>query len=172
MCTNRKLTTLTALLIVVTAAVTGGVLLATRATDAITTVGDNTANLSDSGLYCWNNSGTGFGMGEFGGRHGPRGGHSDFGQIVVSDEYKQNILNIANNDTDVQNLLAEGYNITSIRPIISNVIDGEGYVTTRAATAYVLLQKDTSGLAAAKVDLEQAKVTEIVVLIRTVIEKP
>jgi hypothetical protein len=172
MCTNRKLTALTILLVVSVAAVMGGFLLATRAADATTT--SNTTIITPFGNngFFWNNSGMGFGMGEFGGRHGPRGGCGDPGQIQVSDEYKTNVINIAKNDTDVQNLLAEGYNITSIRPEISTVIDGEGLVTTKATTAYVLLQNDTTGFASAKVDLEQAKVTEIVIFTKTVIEKP
>ena len=168
MCTNRKLTALTVLLVVVSAAVMGGFLLATRAADATATGNTTITPFGDNGFFCLNNSR----MGEFGGRHGPRGGHYGLGQIQVSEEYKTNVINIAKNDTDVQNLLAEGYNITSIRPEISTVIDGEGYVTTKANTAYILLQKDTTSFASAKVDLEQAMVTEIVIFTKTVIEKP
>ena len=82
------------------------------------------------------------------------------------------MTNIAKSDTDVQNLLADGYNITSVRPIIKTVVDAEGDVVTKATSAVLMLQKDTTGLASVMVNLEEAKVTQIVILTRTVIEKP
>ncbi len=103
-----------------------------------------------------------------GGRHGPRG----FGFIEVSEEFEQNVINIAKNDTDVQTLLDEGYNITAVRPIIKTVVEADGTVATKATSAIVVLEKDTTGCASVWVDIEQAKVTEIVILTRTVIEKP
>jgi hypothetical protein len=103
-----------------------------------------------------------FGMGGFGG----------FGPVEVSEEFKQTVTNIAGNDTDVQNLITDGYNVTSVRPIIKTVIDAEGNVVTKATSAILTLQKDTSGHALVMVDIEQAKVTQIVILTRTVIDKP
>jgi hypothetical protein len=99
-------------------------------------------------------------------------GHGGFGFIEVSDEFKQNVINIAENDTDVQTLLNEGYNITGVRPIIKSIVEGDGTVTTKATSAIVILEKDTTSHASVWVDLEQAKVTQIVILTRTVIEKP
>lgn len=72
----------------------------------------------------------------------------------------------------MQNLLADGYNITSVRPIIKSVVDANGYVTTKVTSAIVILQKDTSGFATVSVNLEEGKVTEIVILGRAVTEKP
>ena len=140
------------------------------------TIETNTTTTTVNGNgYYWpqlNNSGIGFGPGFGGGPvHGHKGGPGGYGSIQVSEEYEQNVINIAENDTDVQNLLSEGYNVTSVRPIIRTVIDAEGYVTTRANTAVLLLQKDTSGLAYVTVSIENAKVTQIVILTRTVIEK-
>lgn len=103
------------------------------------------------------------------GMMGGRGGCP--GQIEVSAEYEANVLNIARNDTDVQALLNEGYNITQVRPIIKTVVEADGTVTTKAATAIVMLVKDTTGRAEVTVDIDQAKVTRIVILTRTVIEK-
>lgn len=103
-----------------------------------------------------------------GGRHGPRG----FGFIEVSEEFEQNVINIAKNDTDVQTLLDEGYNITGVRPNIKTIVEADGTVATKATSAIVMLEKDTTGCASVWVDIEQAKVTEIVILTRTVIEKP
>jgi hypothetical protein len=99
------------------------------------------------------------------------GGRGGFGPITVSEEYKDNVLNITESDTDVQALLAEGYNITGVRPIISTTVEGDGTVITKATTAIVSLQKDTTGWALAWVDVEQAKVAKIQILTITTIEK-
>jgi hypothetical protein len=108
----------------------------------------------------------------FGGHRGcgPRfmGG---MGNIEVSSEYAATVNAILNNDTDVQNLITEGYNVTSIHPIIKSVIGADGTVTTKATTAIVTLQNGTSGYATVSVDVEQAKVTRIVIITRTVIDK-
>jgi hypothetical protein len=164
------------LTVVAFAAVIGGLLLTKQAASTTGTTDTNatttTVNGNDYYFPFWNTSGIGFGPGFGGGRgNGPRGGYGSYGSIQVSEEFKQNVINIAENDTDVQNLLAEGYNVTSVRPIISTIVDAEGYVTTRATTAVLILQKDTSGLAYVTVSIEDAKVTQIVILTRTVIEK-
>ena len=62
------------------------------------------------------------------------------GAIQVSTDFTANVTNIAKNDSDVQNLLSQGYNITSIRPVITTTIDGNGNVVTKASTADVTLQ--------------------------------
>ena len=111
-----------------------------------------------------------------GGLHGGFGRHRcgwGFGEsITVSQEFKDNVINIAKNDTDVQNLLANGYNITNIRPIIKTTVEADGTVTMKATTAIVMLSQNSTGRAAVTVDVEQAKVTRMVILTRTVIEKP
>lgn len=94
------------------------------------------------------------------------------GPVTVSQEYKDNVINIAKNDTDVQELIAEGYNITDVRPIISSTVEADGVVTTKATTAIVTMNLNTTGRAFVKVDVTQAKVTEIEIFMRTVIEKP
>jgi hypothetical protein len=92
--------------------------------------------------------------------------------ITVSQEYKDNVINIAKNDTDVQNLLNDGYNITAVRPIINATVQGDGTVTLKATSAVVTLEKGTTGRASVWVNIEEGKVTRIVILTRTVIEKP
>ncbi len=117
----------------------------------------------------WNSVCTGLG------RHGMRFGKRDFGgfgPIEVSEEFKQTVTSMAENDTDVQNLINDGYNVTSVRPIIKTIVDGEGTVVTKATSAILTLQKDTTGYATVKVDIEEAKVTQIIILTRTVIDKP
>jgi len=122
------------------------------------------------GLYC-NNTCPSFGGRGFGG-HGFRGGRGMLGGLItVSEEYKDNVINITESDTDVQALLTEGYNITGVRPIISTMVEADGTVIMKATTAIVSLQKDTTGRALVWVDVEQEKVTRIEILTITVIEK-
>jgi len=85
---------------------------------------------------------------------------------------EQTITDIAESDTDVQNLISEGYIVTSVRPVIKTTIDAEGNVVTKATNAVLILQKDTTGHASVMIDIEEAKVTQIVILTKTVIEKP
>ena len=168
---------------VLAAAITGGILLATQASGS--TVGNSTTTdltqVSDAtnsnpamlitgdapGLF---DPGYGMGFGGHGmgfGRHGMGG----FGQIQVSDEYKTAVTTVAENDTDVQQLLSIGYNVTKVMPIIKTTIDAQGNVVTKATNATLVLVKDTTGMAFVSVDLEQSKVTQIVTYTRTVIEK-
>jgi hypothetical protein len=117
----------------------------------------------------------------FNGTDMPRGGHGHRGgcgpggfggPVTVSQEYKDNVINIAKNDSDVQKLITEGYNITGVRPIISSTVEADGTVTTKATTAIVTMNLNTTGRAFVKVDVTQAKVTKIEIFTRTVIEKP
>ena len=111
-------------------------------------------------------------MGMRGMPHEKMRGQGCYGSIEVSDAFKENIINIAENDTDVQNLLNQGYNITGVRPIIKTMVEGDGTVVTKATSAILMLQKDTTGRAVVTVDVENAKVTEIMILTKTVIQKP
>ncbi len=110
---------------------------------------------------------------EFGGGfRGPeRGGFGGFGQIQVSEEFQQKVTAIAEGDEDVQQLLDDGYTVTAIKPIIQTTIDGEGLVVAKAASAVLMLQNGTVGRATVTVDIDQSKVTQIVIMTRTVIEK-
>ena len=155
----------------------GGFLLTTQAADTTNTTTTDTTNTitvtADNNYTAvpgWDNGcmgfrGPGHGMGF--GRHGFGG----FGPIEVSDEFKEKVTTIAENDTDVQSLIVNGYNVTSINPIVKTVVDAEGNVVTKATSAIVMLQKDTTGFATVTVNIEEAKVTQIVILTRTVIEK-
>jgi hypothetical protein len=110
--------------------------------------------------------------GSCGFRGGPRGpGFGGMkGGITVSAEYTANVNAILGNDTDVASLTAQGYNVTRMMPEVKTVIDGNGVVTTQATTATVLMQ-GTSGYATIHVDLANSKVTQIVTITRTVINK-
>jgi hypothetical protein len=108
------------------------------------------------------------------GRHGMKRGMYDFGgfgSIEVSEEFEQTVISIAESDTDVQDLINDGYNVTAVRPIIKTVVDGEGNVVTKATNAVLTLQNGTTGHATVMVDIEEAKVTQTVILTRTIIDK-
>ena len=113
-------------------------------------------------------------MADNAGFDGCLGGHGMFGMnnIEVSSEYTANVTSILNNDSDVvQKLISQGYNVISIDPIVKNVIEGNGTITAQAATAKVILTNGTSGYATVNVDVANAKVTQIVIITRTVIDK-
>lgn len=103
--------------------------------------------------------GRGGGFGGFGGNF-VNGTNGSFG-IQVSSAYTQNVTNVLNSSSDVQALLSQGYNVTSIRPILTRTIDGNGNVVTQATTANVILQ-GPNGRALVVVDLATGKVTKIV----------
>jgi hypothetical protein len=99
-----------------------------------------------------------------------RGGHGYY-NYELSTEFRQTIDDILGSDSDVQNLISQGYNVTSIRPQVKNVINANGIVTAKATTAVVILEKGTSGYATVNVNIEGAKVDKIVIITRTVIDK-
>jgi hypothetical protein len=175
---NRKITAFALLSLVACAAVMGGYLWTVQAADTDAPPSEDALGTSPIGAD--NNYlgalGGGFGGRGFGRGHGggPMAAFGGFGPIEVSEEFEQKIISIAENDSDVQNLLADGYNITAIRPIIKSVVDADGYVTRKATSAIVMLQKDTtdtSGCASVSVDVEAEKVTQVVIMTRTVIDK-
>jgi hypothetical protein len=89
------------------------------------------------------------------------------------------VISIAEKNTDVQNLISNGYNVTGVRPIITATVEANGTVTFEATSAVVTLTQSTTsqnttstGRALVWVNVEQAKVTKIVTTTRTVIENP
>ncbi|MEM2129898.1 MAG: hypothetical protein QXZ70_04790 [Candidatus Bathyarchaeia archaeon] len=109
--------------------------------------------------------------GAFGRPGGYRCRAGPYGFIEVSAEFNQTVISIVEGDSDVQKLLAEGYTISSIRPIIKSVVAADGTVVTKASSAVVMLQKNSTGRAEVYVDVTNGKVTRIVIFTITVIEK-
>lgn len=107
-------------------------------------------------------SGRGHGMGSMG---------YGISNIEVSDEYKANVNTILSSDVDVANLSSEGYNVTSIKPEIKNVIEGDGTFATKATMAIVIMENVHSGVATVKVDVENSAVTKITIVTTTIIDK-
>ncbi len=176
---NKKITALTLLTLTAFAAIIGGFVLTAQATETNSSTADTSTSTTDQNsdppdLPLWE-AGEMIMSGGFGG--GPRShggrvfGCTSMGNIEVSSEYNSTVTAILDNDTDVQNLISEGYTVQSINPIFKTVIEADGTVTTKATTAVAFLQNGTSGYATAKVDITNAKVTEIVIITRTVIDK-
>jgi hypothetical protein len=167
---NGKNKTLALFSVITIAAIVSGILLApqmvnateTNSTDLTTQTSTTTTNdeTNTTVLPNWNPYCTD--LGRYNMRRETRG-FGGFGPIKVSEDFKQTVTTIAENDTDVQNLINDGYNVTAVNPIISTVIDGEGNVVTKATSAVLILQKDTTGHATVMVNIEQAKVTQIVI---------
>lgn len=92
-------------------------------------------------------------------------------RFEISAEYNETVIGITQSDGDVQNLLSEGYIISSIRPIVKKIIEADGSVAQKASSSIVILTKNNVGRAAVFVDLDSNKVTKIVILTTTVIDK-
>ncbi len=162
---NKKIVALTLLTLTALAAVIGGLIMTTQATVTNSTTTDTTTiTPTDQNRF----SMEGMGKGGHGGHGGCMGG---MGNIEVSSEYTESVNAILDADTDVQDLISEGYNVTSIKPIIKSVVEADGTVTTKATTAIVFLENGPSGHATVSVDVENAEVMQIVIITRTVIDK-
>jgi hypothetical protein len=184
---NTKTKALTLLSVIVIAAVAGSIVLAVQSmvkADPTASVASNSeiasssVNATDSGPRDLNGFGGGpmmMGEGPRGGMGGPRGLErcGGFGPEAyqVSADFTANVTNIAQSDSDVQTLLTQGFNITSIHPVVTTTIDGNGNVVTKASTADVFLQGNNGSRSFVVVDLAQAKVTKIVTLNVTEIDK-
>ena len=189
---DKKIKVLALISIIVAAAVGVAVVLALQSTAKADTTAsvaqDAQPALSSVNATNWNgfiNGYMGFGgpkgMGKgFGGPVGPggpggfggfqgfgvnffNGTAHGFGSIQVSSAFTQNVTNILNSSTDVKALLSQGYNVTSIRPVITTTINGNGNVVMQATSANVILQ-GPNGRAFVVVDLTTAKVTKIVTI--------
>jgi len=152
---------LTLLTIVAIAAILGGIGLTTYAADN----GEENSN----GVPEWFNGRMMAGPCGMpcGGPHGWGCG----GFIEVGEGFEENVINIAESDEDVQGLLADGYNVTRVRPIIKSIVEADGDVVTKATSAILMLEKNATGRASVWVSVEEGTVTRIVILTRTVIEK-
>ena len=174
---ERKTAAIALLLLTAFAAVIGGLIMTTQATvtnSTTSTIEDLNDNADVFQGMITGDQGfsgeMGFGRGHRG-HGGCMGGMGGMGNIEVSSEYTENVNAILDSDSDVQDLISQGYNVTSINPIVKNVIEADGTLATKATTAVVTLQNGTSGYATVNVDVEQAKVTQIVIITRTVIDK-
>jgi len=125
--------------------------------------------------YATNNGGNSANPGLWGPELGFRGGGrmpGGWGRgVEVSEAYNETVISIAKSDQDVQNLLAQGYSISAVNPIIKFTVEADGSVVAKAINAIVILEKDTTARAALWVDLDAKKVTRIVTFTTTVTEK-
>jgi hypothetical protein len=176
---NSKTKALTLLSIVLVAVVAGSFIFAMQAVKADTTTPVATdsettpsvVNASRIGFNGFYNGTIAFGMTRFGISHRIDRGFGGLGAVQVSSDFKANVTNVVKNDGDVQNLLNQGYKITFIQPIISTVVDVNGDFVAKASTVNVLLQGNNGSRSIVVVDLTQDKVTKIVALTVTEIDK-
>ncbi len=183
---NTKTKALALLTVVTLTAIAGSLALALQATalttnSSITPVASDSQNASTAVTSPNSNStlppdfmgGRCFGMIDRRPGWGPNGMCREFGPgaIQVSADFTANVTNIAKSDTDVQNLLNQGYNITVVHPaMINTTVDGNGNVVTKVSTADLTLIGNNSK-AWVVVDLTQQKVTKIVTVTMTEIDK-
>jgi hypothetical protein len=173
---ERKTRTLTISALLVLATVLSGV--------AVYAYANSGTNTTTSSNVIWYYNGTFPGPQPFLGiqcrGRGGFGGFGEFGgSLNVSQTFKDNVINVAKNDTDVQNLIANGYNVTGVRPVITTTVEADGTVTLKATSAIITLTQSTTGQnttstgrALVWVNVTQAKVMKIVTMTRTIIEKP
>jgi hypothetical protein len=164
------LVTLSALLGVVTMtalAETNSTSTGSTTVTATSTATDTTTPSTGSGMQMMDQAG----MGGHGGRGPGMDIMSGMGRVEISQEYNATVTAILENDTDVANLLSQGYNVAAIHPMIKTVVGGDGTVTAKATTATVILTNGTVGFARVTVDIENIKVTYIETVTRTVIDK-
>lgn len=83
--------------------------------------------------------------------------------IEVSEGFKQRVEEILKMDPNTSTLLKEGYNITTIRPIVKIVVQEDGDIVMRATRATVEMVKLGVGRAVAYVDLESRSVLRLVI---------
>jgi len=140
----------------------------TAVTDDIT---QNLDQIQFAGNMMMDSQGFGGGPGGHGGHGQMMGGMPGMNGVEVSTEYAANVNTILGNDSDVQNLIAQGYNVTLINPIVKTAVQGDGTIVTQATNATVILTNGTSGFAAVNVDVANAKVTQIITITRAVIDK-
>jgi len=174
---NKKVLAISITLLTTLAAVTGALAVTTLAaadTNSTSTTGTSTSStnqVTDVPQFGANMITGDQGFGGFRCGRGMMNGFGEYGNIVVSSDYTAAVNNILGNDTDVQNLVSQGYNVTAIHPIIQNVIEADGTITTKASTATVLMTNGTSGYSIVNVDVANAKVTQITTITKTVIDK-
>ena len=75
-------------------------------------------------------------------RLGRRHGWGRFGRLEVGEEYKENAVQIAENDEDVQALLDEGYSVIRVRPMVRARVGPEGKIDAESTDAKVIMGKE------------------------------
>ncbi|MGA3112245.1 MAG: hypothetical protein ABSE15_09480 [Candidatus Bathyarchaeia archaeon] len=177
---DRKIKVLALISIVVAAAFGTAIVIATQSlakADATGSLGQS-VQPELSSINATNDNGFGFmngymGFGGPGGKGEQFGGCGGFGEnfvngtavgfgpIQISSAFTQNVTNILNGSTDVKALFSQGWNVTSIRPVITTTLDGNGNVVSQATSANVILE-GTNGRALVVVNLTTDKVTKII----------
>lgn len=81
--------------------------------------------------------------------------------VELSEEFKNNILDILGSNENTSKLLDEGYEVTLIRPIIKLVVLGDGSVVLKVVEVQVTLYKKGEGVFQVLIDYEAKEVVNI-----------
>lgn len=82
-------------------------------------------------------------------------------EVIVSDEFKQKVIGILQQDPDTASLLEQGYNVTEVKPIITMIVGGDGSITLKATKAIAILCKNSAGRVLVYIDVDVGKVLAI-----------
>ncbi|MEB3755826.1 MAG: hypothetical protein GSR79_03070 [Desulfurococcales archaeon] len=85
-------------------------------------------------------------------------------KIMVSDEFRQNVIGILESNTTTADLINNGYNVTMIKPIIQEVVNGDNTIALHATGAIVILHDNNGshqGNVKVLIDLENGKVVKL-----------
>ncbi len=81
--------------------------------------------------------------------------------LELSDELKEGVLAILKEDSNVSELLNEGYNVTAIIPLIKLVVQGDGSIALEVVKVWVNLHKEGEGVVHVLLDYEKGEVVKI-----------
>ncbi|MEM1645568.1 MAG: hypothetical protein QXL96_06840 [Ignisphaera sp.] len=82
--------------------------------------------------------------------------------VEISNEFKEKVIKILELNPNTSNLLANGYNITYIKPIINLIVQGDGSVVMKVIRAIVLMVKPGEGRVLAYVNLETSTIEKLI----------
>ncbi len=92
--------------------------------------------------------------------------------IELSEGFRERILKIASSDTDVKNLLSEGYNVSDVKVIhMKFTVQENGQIIMESDKVLLTLINGEGSRAFVEIDLKAEKVTKITIVNMAVINK-
>lgn len=82
------------------------------------------------------------------------------GLIQVSPEYNETVMSILSSNNDIKRLLDQGYVVTSIRPVVTAYVQGDGTITFKAEKSVVILSNGNT-MVVYVIDVPSRSVTHI-----------
>lgn len=92
--------------------------------------------------------------------------------LELSEEFKDEVMEIAEEDEEVGGLLDEGYNVTAIKILsVKATVQGDGQILTEVEKVLLMLVKDKYNRAVAVIDFEAEEVIKVIIFNVTVISE-